>query len=163
MNFVWRDYDPKNMSYIENWLDERAVRSTGLDDGFCDFYEYWANEDSFVVGENFWCKVVYENDKPVAVIALCHHEQKTLIMELLVDPEKRGQGIGTKLLHELLTSEEITGFAIHKSEAVIFPGNTASQKALENVGFRYHHTHEDGTSMTYIYECGSDRQKSKAE
>ena len=154
MNFVWCDYDPKTMSYIEKWLDESTVRSTGLDDGFRDFYEYWVNEDGFVVGENFWCKVVCENDKPVAVIALCQHGQKTLIMEIVVDPEMRGHGIGTKLLKELLAGEEIIGFAIHKSEAVIFPDNKASQKAFENAGFHYHHTHEDGRSMSYLYEIG---------
>ena len=154
MIFVWRDYDPETMSYIENWLDESAVKSTGLDDGFRDFYEYWANEDGFVVGENFWCKVVCESDKPVAVIAFCQHEHKVLIMEIVVEPEKRGQGIGTKLLKELLASEEIIGFAIQKSEAVIFTGNIASQKAFENAGFQYHHTEEDedGTSISYMYE-----------
>ena len=152
MNFVWRDYNPKTMEYIENWLDESAVKSTGLDEGFRNFYEYWANEDGFVVGENFWCKVVCENNKPFAVIAFCQHEHKILIMEIVVVPEKRGQGIGTKLLKELLESEEIIGFAIQKSEAVIFPSNIASQRAFENAGFQYQRTHEDGTSMSYVYE-----------
>ncbi len=152
MNFVWRDYNPKTMEYIENWLDESTVKSTGLDESFRDFYEYWANEDGFVVGENFWCKVVCENDKPFAVIAFCQHEHKILIMEIVVAPEKRGQGIGTRLLKELFASEEIIGFAIHKSEAVIFPSNIASRKAFENAGFQYHHTHEDGDAMYYVYE-----------
>ncbi len=158
MNFVWRDYDPETMSYVETWLDESAVRSTGLDDGFRDFYEYWANEDGFVVGENFWCKVVCETDDPVAVIALCQHEQTTSIMEIVVDPGKRGRGIGTKLLRELLTNNEIIGFSIHKSEAVIFPSNIASKKAFENAGFQYHHMDkdEDGTSISYIYEKETD-------
>ena len=53
MNYVWRDYNPKTMRYIESWLDESAIKSTGLDEGFCGFYEYWASEDGFVVGENF--------------------------------------------------------------------------------------------------------------
>ena len=64
MNFVWCDYNPETMGYIENWLDESAVNSTGLDEGFRNFYEYWANEDGFVVGENYWCKVIFENDEP---------------------------------------------------------------------------------------------------
>lgn len=158
MKFVWRDYDPETMGYIETWLDEDAVRSTGLDDGFRDFYEYWANEDGFVVGVNFWCKIVCENNDPVAVIALCRHEQRTAVMELVVDPEKRCQGIGTQLLKELLACEEILGFTINKSEAVIFPDNAASQKAFEKAGFQYHHTDEDeyGTSMTYIFETEID-------
>lgn len=154
MDFVWLDYDPQTMGYIENWLDESAVRSTGLDEGFRNFYEYWANEDGFVVGKNYWSKVVFKNAEPFAVIAFCLYEQKTTIMEIVIAPEKRGQGMGSALLKELLECKEITGFTIQKSKAVIYPNNTASQKAFENAGFQYHHTHEDGSATYYIYERG---------
>ncbi len=157
LDFVWRDYDPMTMGYVENWLDESAVKSTGLDEGFRAFYEYWSAEDGFIVGETFWFKVVFENDKPTAAIAFCQHEQKIIIMEIVVAPELRGQGIGTRLLRELLKSEEIIGFAIYKSEAVIFPTNTASQKAFENAGFQYHHTYEDGSAILYGYERGNNK------
>lgn len=157
MNFVWCDYNPETMGFIENWLDESAVKSTGLDEGFRDFYEYWANEDVFVAGENFWCKVVFEKDKPFAVIAFCQHETKIIIMEVLITPDNRCQGKGSKLLKELLNNEEIIGFAIQKSEAVIYSTNIASQRAFENAGFTYHHNHKDGNgdSMYYVYESRS--------
>ena len=158
MNYVWRDYNPNTMGYIEAWLDESSIKFTGLDDGFRDFYEYWANEDGFVVGENFWCKVVFENNEPFAVIAFCQHEEKLNIMELLIEPKKRGQGKGTKLLKELLGGKEITGCAIHRSEAVIYPSNIASKKAFENAGFQYFCTHQDqdGDSMLYVYDSDSN-------
>lgn len=154
MTYVWHDYDPHTMSFVENWLDENAVNSTGLDEGFRAFYEYWANEDGFVPGENFWCKVVFEGNHPFAVIAFCRHEHKIIIMELLVASEKRGQRKGSALLKELLRNEGILGFHIQKSEAVIYPDNIASQKAFENAGFRYHHNRQDGNgdSMIYVYE-----------
>ena len=154
-NYVWRDYDPKAMQYIEDWLDESAVKSTGMDEGFCAFYEYWANEDGFIVGENFWCKVVFENDRPFAAIAFCRHENKIIIMEVLIEPEKRGQGKGSKLLKELLDCKEVIGFSIQKCEAVIYPDNIASQKAFENAGFRHQYDYKDenGDSMNYIYEA----------
>lgn len=154
-DYMWRDYDPKAMQYIEDWLDESAVKSTGMDEGFCAFYEYWANEDGFIVGENFWCKVVFENDRPFAVIAFCRHENKIIIMEVLIEPEKRGQGKGSKLLKELLNCKEVIGYSIQKCEAVIYPDNIASQKAFENAGFRHHHDHKDenGESMYYVYEA----------
>lgn len=114
MNFAWYDYNPNTMDFIENWLDERAVHSTGLDEGFRAFYEYWANEDGFIVGENFWCKVVSESNIPLAVVAFCWHEHTILVMEIVVDPQKRGRGVGSKLLKELLNSKEIIGFVIQK-------------------------------------------------
>ena len=154
MNFVWLDYNPNTMGFVEDWLDGSAAQSTGLDEGFRSFYEYWVKEDGFAVGENFWCKVIFENDKPFAVIAFCQHARKTIIMEVLIAPEKRGQGKGSALLKELLGDEAIIGFTIQKSEAIIYPGNVASQKAFENAGFKYHHSHKDGDgdSMNYVYE-----------
>ena len=151
MRFIWHDYNPASMSYVEDWLDEAAVRTTGLDEDFRHFYCYWAHEDGFIPGQNFWCKVACQNDQPLAVIAFCLHEERIIIMELVVAPQRRGQGIGTKLLQALLNSKEIIGMAVRQYEAVIFPGNIASQRAFEHAGFRYHHTHEDGASMLYVY------------
>ena len=152
MRFIWRDYDPETMDYIESWLDADAVRYTGLDDGFREFYEYWAKEDGYRVGKNFWSKVVFEKDTPFAVIAFGLYEGKVTIMEIVVAPEKRGQGYGAILLKELLERDEIIGFFISKAEAVIFPENKASQSAFEKAGFYCHHIYEDGSAMLYIYE-----------
>lgn len=151
MYYTWLDYDPQTMGYIENWLDADAVKSTGLDEGFRSFYEYWANEDGFLVGKNYWCKVVFDSNQPLAAVALCMNEGKVTIMEIVVAPEKRGQGIGTKLLKELLEGKEIIGFSIEQCEAIIFLNNVASQKVFANAGFRYHHTHEDGDALYYTY------------
>ena len=41
MLFTWIDYTPRTMGYVENWLDEHAVRMTGMDDGFRQEYEYY--------------------------------------------------------------------------------------------------------------------------
>ena len=152
MMYIWHDYNPMTMGYVEDWLDEAAIRSTGMDEGFLSFYDYWSKEDGFRVGENFWCKVVFENDHPLAVIAFCRHKENTNIMEILVKPEKRCCGIGTKLLKELLETVEITGFTIRKSEAVIFPDNIASQRAFENAGYHYDRTHADGNALYFVYE-----------
>ena len=156
MKYSWQDYNPETMEYVENWLDEHAIRMTGIDDGFRDNYEYWANDGEHIVGENYWCKVVFQNSQPIAIIALSLYGQKIIMMELLVEPRKRGQGIATKLLAQLLENKEILGFSIQESEAVIFPNNTASQKAFQNACFHYHHTHEDGTSMLFVYNRKND-------
>ena len=152
MNFDWQDYNPETMGYVENWLDEHAVRMTGMDEGFRQEYEYWSNEDYNIVGENYWCKVVFENEVPFAVIEFGLYEGVVTIMETFVAPEKRGQGMGSKLIKELIeNAKDVIGIDIEKSEAIIFPINIASQKAFEKAGFKYHSTHEDGDAMTYVY------------
>ena len=157
MNYDWYDYNPDTMLFVENWLDESAKKSTGLDDGFHAFYEYWVNEDGFVIGKNFWCKVVFENGEPFGVIAFCRHNHKTIIMEVLIAPDKRGQGKGSALIKELLNHKEIIGFVIQKGETVIYPDNIVSQKAFERAGFIYQNNckDENGDSMRYIYESKS--------
>ena len=153
MNFKWVDYNPDTMKYVEKWLDRKAVKLTGMDDGFHDFYEYWANEEGFIVGENYWCKVVSEDEKPFAVIALSLYEGVTYIMEVLVAPKMRGKGKGTKVIRELLENgKAIIGFNIQKAEATIFSSNEASQKAFSKAGFKYKSTHEDGDAMTFVYD-----------
>lgn len=152
MEFAWQDYDPKTMGFVESWLDESAVKATGLDEGFRDFYEYWVKEDGYHLGENFWCKVVFQKEQPFGIVAFGKDERRVIIMELVIAPKKRGQGLGGKLLQELLAGEEIIGFAIEQAEAVIFPSNIASQRAFEKAGFRYHHAHEDGDAFYYVYE-----------
>ncbi len=40
MNFAWRDYNPETMGFVEEWIDEVAVKMTGMEDGFRQEYEY---------------------------------------------------------------------------------------------------------------------------
>lgn len=150
MKFFWTNYNPDSMAYIEEWLDDEAVKATGIDDGFQDFYEYWKNES--VPDANFWCKVVSENDTPFAVIAIGKNEGEYIIMELVVAPHQRNKGKGALLLKELLeNSKSILGQEINTAEAVIFPSNPASQRAFKKAGFVFDHAHEDGDSLYYTY------------
>ena len=154
MNFAWRDYNPETMGFVEDWIDEVAVKMTGMEDGFRQEYEYWSNEDYNIVGDNYWCKVIFENKNPFAVIEFGLHEDCFTIMEIIVEPEMRGQGMGSKIIKELIENAKfIIGMDIKKADAIIFPSNIASQKAFEKADFKYHHTHEDGDAMTYMYEC----------
>ncbi len=149
MLFKWTDYNT-SMTFVEDWLDDEAIRVTGLDDGFRDFYEYWANEN--IPGTNYWSKVISENDKPFAVITIGKEENRFIFMEFIVSPDMRNQGKGTLILKELLKeSKFILGQEIKSAEAVIFPSNPASQKAFENAGFVFSYADEDGDAFYYIF------------
>lgn len=140
------------MPFVENWLDEHAVRMAGMDDGFRAFHEYWINDGEMTLGKDYWCKVVYKGKTPFAVIALSLYEGNFNIMEFLVMPEMRGKGLGTALLRELLSDGEmIIGHQIERATAVIFPNNIASQKAFEKVGFVFDHANDDKDAWYYCY------------
>lgn len=152
MNFDWIDYNPETMCFTESWLDESAVASTGMDEGFRDFYEYWANKDNREQGESFCCKVIFESGEPFAVMALGFYDNQITVMEFVVAPEKRGLGKGTEIIKELTeNAEAVSGFTAKKFETVIYPGNKASLKAFEKAGFRHESTHPDGDAMNYVY------------
>ena len=57
--FVWKDYSP-DMTFIEDWIDDDAVRFAGLDDGWLAEYDYRI-KDGMVPGKDFWCKIVFDN------------------------------------------------------------------------------------------------------
>lgn len=149
MKFNWADYNI-SMDFVETWIDEEAVRATGLDDGFRDFYEYWKNES--IPGKNYWCKIVSENNTPFAVVTVGKDEHRFIFMEFLISPNMRNQGKGTLVLKELLSdSNAILGQKIESAEAVIFPSNPASQKAFEKAGFVFSYADDDGDALYYVF------------
>ena len=140
------------MPFVEEWFDDHAVRMTGMDDGWRAFYKYWITDGEMKLGKDYWCKVVYDYDTPFAVIALSLYEGSFHIMELIVMPEMRGNGLGAALLRELISEgETIIGHRIEKATAVIFPNNPASQKVFEKAGFVFDHANEDGDAWYYCY------------
>lgn len=149
-NFKWTDYDT-SMSFVEDWLDDEAVKATGLGCGFQNFCERWKCES--ITSENFWCKIVSENNEPFAVIAIGKSEDKYNIMELIIKPTDRYQGKGTLLIKELIAnSEKILKQEINYTEAMIFSSNHASQRAFEKAGFMFSHADEDGNALYYIFQ-----------
>ena len=140
------------MLFVEEWLDNHAIRMTGMDDGWQAFHEYWITDGEMTLGKGYWCKVVYDDKTPFAVIALSLHEGSFHIMELLVKSEMRGKGYGTVLLRELLSDgKTIIGHRIEKATAVIFPINQASQKAFEKAGFVFDRVNDEGDVWYYSY------------
>lgn len=137
MTFTWENYRVERtdiVETVEKLFDYEAMRFTGCDDGFRAFYDYWYNE---LGGEDFWCKTVFLNGDLIAVIALAKAPDGVFtVQELAVSSEKRGRGYGSAILSELLRySREIIGQEIIAANAVIFPDNTASQRAFQNAGF----------------------------
>lgn len=153
MHFKWIDYSPDNAAVVESWLDDTAKRNTGCDDGWADVVDYWMHEPDSIPGENFWCKVILDNGKPFASVAVGLWDGVFTVSEIVVNPEKRGQGYGSAALKELLTNgRTILGKDIETAKAVIYPDNIASQKAFERAGFTFESAHPDGDAWYYIWK-----------
>lgn len=152
MRYKWLDYHKGYKEIVEAWLDCEAVKYTGCDEGWDQFFEYWKNEPETVLNENFFARVILDGGKAVGVIAVYEEKDKHYIQEFIVSPDRRGMGTGSSILKELLQSgEEIVGKKIAIAEACIFPSNISSRKAFEKAGFRYSHAHPDGDALYYEY------------
>lgn len=153
MKYQWIDYTKEYAALIDGWLDDEAIRFTGIDSGWDDFYEYWKNDSEMSLGENYWCKLISYEGVPFAAIAFSLWEGKFTVMEYIVDPKKRGCGLGSSALKELMDCGcDIIRKSIERAEAVIFPKNMSSQKAFAKAGFKFTSVHPDGDALYYTYE-----------
>lgn len=134
--FQWEDYRSEYAAVVDSWLDAQTVRATGLDEGFDAFYQYWKREADPMQKKYFCCKIVSEERQPVAVVAFSYYQQTVVIMEIVMDPIRRGQGRGTAIINELVDhAAHWIGQPISVFEAVIFPHNTVSQNVFYKAGF----------------------------
>ena len=148
----WIDYTSAYKEMVESWMDGDAKRFTGCDEGFDEYYQSEVNDPETKPGENFWVKIIIANTDPVGIIALGLWDNILTISEFIIRPDRRGNGLGSLALVELLAqSNNIIGVKIKDAEAVIFPNNIASQKAFEKAGFIFHSEHPDGDVWYYRY------------
>lgn len=164
MTFAWRDYTEADAPMADGWLDEEAIRHTGLDDGFGDCCQYWKEQPETLWGENMWAKMFCVDGAPVGVCLLAMENSVLTVSEMLIDPMQRGKGYGSAALQELLAEgSAILGKQIFSAKAVIYPDNIASQKAFKKAGFRFESAHPDGDAWYYRYDRFSirpiDREK----
>lgn len=153
MKFTWDDYSATYKDVVETWLDEEAKKFTGCDDGFEGYYNYWVNEPDTTLGENFWAKIILQEDIPVGVLVIALWENVFTVSEYIISPNYRGKGIGPSALAEvLLEAKKILKKEIFEARAVIYPNNVASQKAFEKAGFQFESEHPDGDAWNYKYK-----------
>lgn len=150
MEFIWMDYGPEYEDRVEKLFDSEAIKFTGCDEGFRPFCDYWLGE---LGADHYFCKVIFKESRLLGVIALAKSPDDVFtVQEIVISPEHRGRGYGTRVLKELLQqSESMIGREITVAEAVIFPENIASQKAFLKAGFVHTGTHSDGDARYYQY------------
>lgn len=155
MRFKWIPYCADDAGLVDSWLDDHAIRETGLDDGWQHFYEYWMAESRLGEGKDR-CFLICRENTPVAVIYAAIVGREITISEYIVAPDQRGMGYGTAILKELLThSVRLLNIQAALAKAAIFPGNIASVKAFEKAGFVLVSEHRDDLGATLSYEYRS--------
>ncbi len=149
MQYQWNRYTPADAPLVDAWLDEDAIRETGIDDGWQSFYDYWMQESYKATAEDF-CYLIAKEQSPLAVIYASVTERTLTVSEMIVAPHLRGLGHGSAILSELLAhSTLLLGTTLSTANAVIFPDNIASQKTFARAGFVLVSKHPDGDAWYY--------------
>jgi len=115
----------------------RTMRSFDL--GFaaaCTAAEGWTGEtrqvfEGFYAHDPHGCLIARMGDRPVGICVATCYGQSGFIGELIVIPEERGQGIGTRLLRQALAYLESQGVV-----RVFLDGVVAAVPLYERVGFQ---------------------------
>lgn len=80
------------------------------------------------------------------------NNNKLMLMEIVVVPEKCGKGNDTELVRELINNGKTTfGYTVQHSETTICLSNKALRKVSVNVGFKYFRNHKDGDTQDYVF------------
>ncbi|MEA2603687.1 MAG: hypothetical protein QOF89_4679 [Acidobacteriota bacterium] len=86
--------------------------------------------------------------------AIDHRNHSLRLGRVLLDPEARGQGLGTAMMRSALTLSFETLFKMHRVELAVFDVNPRAIACYERAGFRYEGTSREsflvaGTAGTY--------------
>lgn len=150
MHFEWTDYRREDGAVVDSWLDEAAVAMTGLDESWDAYWQAVLSDAKNYPGCKDFCKIIWENGTAIAVICFGWYDGIVTVSEILVAPQRRGQGVGAQILRELIAlADGWTGEKTKKFQAVIFAKNVPSQRAFEKAGFAFAYEHEG--SLNYEY------------
>ena len=154
MRFKWVDYCELYESETETWSKDEPTLKYAIDESVKEDHLYYLSETDYVHNETYFCKVVLEEDKIIAVVFLmCGEKWPLTINPIVVNPALRNQGYCKKAIKELI---EHTASIIGRENYVFAAGidleNIASVRAFEKVGFSLTDKHPAGDFGYYHYE-----------
>lgn len=150
MIFEWIDYIAEYAALIDSWLDDTAIEMTAIDEGWDSYWNAVLIDALNYPGCVDYCKMVFTDGKPIAVVAFGYYRGDVTISEIIISPEMRSKGYGTEILKELVCLSRIWfPEPISRYRAIVFAQNIASQKAFHNAGFQKQML-PDGVTFEYV-------------
>jgi RimJ/RimL family protein N-acetyltransferase len=154
MKFKWVDYCELYEAETEMWSSDELTLKYAIDESIKAEHLYYLTESDYIHNETYFCKVVLEDDKIIAVVFLISGDKYPLVINpIIVNPELRNQGYCSKVIKELIEhTKEIIGHEKYVFDAGIDSDNIASVRAFEKIGFTLTDKHPSGDFGYYHYE-----------
>ena len=161
MLFKWVDYCEKYEKETEAWTGDADTRRFATDDSIKQDHEYYLgiSDDydghDYKLNETYFCKVVLDGNIIAAVLFILRNDEppyQVTINPIIVNPEYRNKGYGTKIIGELINDiTEIIGYDCNVFHADSFRENGASIRTFEKNGFVLAGTYADGDFTYWVY------------
>lgn len=143
MMLTFTKFESRHSGLIENWLKSDVA---GL-----RFIPSYAKTEDFIHLIDFGKRYLWiiENDNaPIGFFDFEIEDEEIGYFVIYLAVEFRGKGLGSVALHQALGIPELKKVKI--MEGGVEKDNEASKKTLEQVGFKYKYTDEDGMLMYQI-------------
>ncbi|MGV2623130.1 N-acetyltransferase family protein [Halobacillus sp. ACCC02827] len=124
----------------EDWEQVRAIYEAGIATGNATFQKEVPSWDDWDAGHALECRIVAKRDGEIIGWAALSPVSSRCVyagvaeVSVYVRPESKGQGVGSKLLEQLIEASEAHGF--WTLQAGIFPENGSSIAIHKKNGFR---------------------------
>ena len=121
----FREFTPNDISELKSWFAQPNPENKFIND--------YADVDAWLKlikddPENRFGYLIYQDSQPVAFLDLELNDDNSASIAFGVKPELRGQGLGGKIIQEVMVLPNLQG--ITKIHAGVEPDNAASQKVL---------------------------------
>ena len=161
MDMKLREYNPdQDFDTIKNWISDERTHALWC----ANRTDYPLNSKSFAdlledvsvsCGDTPFV-VTDEGDKPIGFFcySLNKDTNEGMLKFVIVDPEKRGIGLGKEMIRRAVRYAFDTSKA-ERVQLMVFTENNRAQKCYESVGFRERHTDPD--AFRYLDESWGRR------
>lgn len=138
----------RNRAFLEPWVprrDENDFTPKAQERALAAILSAWEADRAYTL------VIVAAGDElvgQVALSAVTWGPFQNAYLGYFVDQRANGQGIATEAV-QLAVEFGFTDLALHRIQAAVIPGNRASVRVLEKVGFR-----EEGLALRYLEIAG---------
>ena len=132
-----------------NWANDPVVRKGSFQNHMIteDEHEKWF--DSKLNNPNVLMWIFTYNGSPAGTIRF-EKDKKEVILSYQIAPNYRGKGLGTDMLKMAIERVEYNWHHSNKIMAYTVPGNIASVKSMEKVGFCLESSSNEKIVMYYL-------------
>mgnify|MGYP001416005472 CR=1 FL=1 len=149
-NLILRPAVEEDEILLLNWINDPTVRKWSFSNSdLINQYDHTAWFNQVISDNNIQIWILEKENTPCGQVRV-ELENKFAVIHYSIDPDFRGNNLGSKML-EMVVSKICLELDVLEIRAFTIPENIASNKSLENAGFKENFT--TNKKKCYVFEC----------